>query len=44
MADKQFVSDKPLTFGCDFNFDLGHGKLNCVRDTTSHFYLSVKLD
>ena len=38
MADSRFVSDKHLTFDCDL--DLGHGDLNFVGDTPSHFSLS----
>ena len=37
MADTCFVSVKPLTFDCDL--DLGHGNINFVCDTTSHFGL-----
>ena len=39
MADKRFVSDKPLIFDC--GLDLGHGNLNFVHDILSHFALSV---
>ena len=35
--DTQFVSDKSLTFDCDL--DLGHGHLNFLCDTLSHFTL-----
>ena len=37
MADTQFVKDKPMTFDCDL--DLGHGNINFVCDTPSHFAL-----
>ena len=36
--DTQFVNDKPLTLDCDV--DLGHGNLNFVCNTPSHFVLS----
>ena len=35
MADRRFVSDKPLTF--DSDLDLGHGNLNFEHDTPSQF-------
>ena len=35
IADTVFVSDKPMTLNCD----LGHGNLNFVCDTPSHFGL-----
>ena len=36
--DTEFVNDKLLTLDCDL--DLGHGNLNFVHDTPSHFALS----
>ena len=43
MADKRFVSDKPMTFNCDLELD--RGNLNFVHDTPYHFaLLSVKFD
>ena len=38
MADSRFVCEKPLTFDCDLDLDLGN--LNFVCDTLSHFVLS----
>ena len=40
MADKGFVSDKPLTFNCDL--DLGCGNLSFVRYNPSYFALSFR--
>ena len=37
MADTQLVKDKPMTFNCAL--DTGHGNLNFVCDTPSHFVL-----
>ena len=37
MGDKQFVSDKPLTFICDL--DLGNGNLSFEHDSPSRFAL-----
>ena len=35
MADKRFVSDKPMTFNCDL--DLGSRNLNFVCNIPSYF-------
>ena len=39
MADSWFIGDKPLTLNCDL--DLEYGNINFMRDTLSHFALSL---